>query len=97
MNRSKITITDLKTGNVEVDEETNCIIGAVITDDGEKTRRLCMTDCNSFELAFAITSARKVIAELFAEHPEVALLVTIHELGETMNATKGEKEQNEDE
>ena len=97
MNRFKITITDLETGNVEVQEETNCIIGAVITDDGKKARCLGITECNAFKLAHAIAGAREAIAELFAEHPELEQLVTIYELKKTLNTMKGVNEQNEDE
>ena len=97
MDKFKITITDLETGNVEVDEETNCIIGAVIADGGEGTMRISMMACDAFSLTCAIVGARKIIDESFAEYPLLEQLVTIHELGETMDAMKGDKEQNEDE
>lgn len=97
MDKFKITITNLETGNVEVDEETNCIIGAVIADGGEGTRRIGMMACNSLGPACAIAGARKIIAELFAKHPELERLVTIYELEKTLNKMKGDKEQNEDE
>ena len=97
MNKFKITITDLETGNVEVDEETNCIIGAVNTDGRGKTRRIGMVNCNASGLACAIAGARKIIADLFAEYPWLEQLVTNYEHMEAMNATEGDKEQNEDE
>ncbi len=97
MDKFKITITNLETGNVEVDEETNCIIGAVITDGGKGTRRIRMTECGAFSLTCVIAGARKIIAELFAKHPELERLVTIYELEKTLNKMKGDKEQNEDE
>ena len=97
MNRFKITITDLETGNVEVDEETNCIIGAVITDGGEGTRRIGMIACDAFSLTCAIAGARMIIDESFAEYPLLEQLVTIYELEKTLNKMKGDKEQNEDE
>lgn len=93
----KLPLRIWKRGNVEVDEETNCIIGAVITAAGEGTRRIGMMACNASGLVCAIAGARKIIAELFAEHPKIEHLVTIYELKETMDAMKGEKEQNEDE
>lgn len=97
MDKFKITITNLETGNVEVDEETNCIIGAVITDGGERTRRIGMMACNASGLTCAIVGARKIIADLFAEYPWLEQLVTNYEHMEAMNATEGDKEQNEDE
>ena len=97
MDKFKITITNLETGNVEVDEETNCIIGAVITDGGKEARRIGMMKCNASRLACAIAGARKIIAELFAEYPLLEQLVTIYELEKTLNKMKGDKEQNEDE
>ena len=97
MDKFKITITNLETGNVEVDEETNCIIGAVITDGGGGTRRIGMIACDAFSLTCAIVGAKKIIDESFAEHPLLEQLVTSYEHMEAMNATKGDKEQNEDE
>ena len=97
MDKFKITITNLETGNVEVDEETNCIIGAVITDGGEGMRRIGMIACDAFSLTCAIVGARKIIDESFAKHPLLEQLVTTYEHMEAMNATKGDKEQNEDE
>lgn len=97
MDKFKITITNLETGNVEVDEETNCIIGAVITDGGEGTMRIGMIECDAFSLTCAIAGARMIIDESFAEYPLLEQLVTTYEHMEAMNATKGEKEQNEDE
>ena len=97
MDKFKISCTDLETGNVEVDEETNCIIGAVITDGGEGTMRIGMIECDAFSLTCAIAGARMIIDESFAEYPLLEQLVTTYEHMEAMNATKGEKEQNEDE
>ena len=97
MNKFKITITDLETGNVEIDEETNCIIGAVRTNDGKGTRRIGVVNCNAFDMTCAIAGAREVIAELFANHPEIEHFVTSYEHMEAMDAMKGDKEQNEDE
>lgn len=97
MDKFKITITNLETGNVEVDEETNCIIGAVIANDGKETRRIGMVNCNAFDMTCAIAGARKIIDELFAEHPKIEHFVTSYEHMEAMDAMKGEKEQNEDE
>ncbi len=97
MDKFKITITNLETGNVEVDEETNCIIGAVIADGGEGTRRISMMACDAFSLTCAIAGVRMIIDESFAEYPELEPLVTIYELEKTLNKTKGDKEQNEDE
>ena len=79
MDKFKITITNLETGNVEVDEETNCIIGAVITDGGEGTRRIRMTECGAFSLTCAIAGARMIIDESFAEYPLLEQLVTTYE------------------
>ena len=88
MNRFKITITDLETGNVEVDEETNCIIGAVNTDGRGKTRRIGMVNCNALGLVCTIAGARKIIAELFAKYPEAKRLEKLCGLKKTMNAIK---------
>lgn len=97
MDKFKITITNLETGNVEVDEETNCIIGAVITDGGKGTRRIGMMACNAFSLTCAIAGVRMIIDESFAKHPLLEQLVTTYELEKTLNKMKGDKEQNEDE
>lgn len=96
MNRFKITITDLETGNVEVDEETNCIIGAVITDGSGKTRRIGMVNCNAFGLACTIAGARDVIAKFFSKFPGLEYSVNLRELKKTLDEMKGDNEQNGD-
>lgn len=68
MEKFQITIKNLETGETVVDVNTGAIIGAI--DEGEGTRCLCLTACNSRDLAATAAGALQSANEAMADMPK---------------------------
>lgn len=63
-----ITITELSTGHVFVDQDTVAILGAI--DDGEAgTIHISCRDCDMGDWAATITGAQVIVNEVMADLP----------------------------
>ena len=69
----KLTLTKTDTGDVLVDEEIYCLIGAIGFDD-DTTGQMLFSSCSSLTLAATDATAREVIKKLETEEPIVAAL-----------------------
>jgi hypothetical protein len=67
MGKFHITITNNETGKVLSDTDTDAIIGAFT--EGEGTRSVCYTECDTAELAAIITGALQIINKHMADMP----------------------------
>ena len=72
----KLTLTKTDTGDVLVDEEIDCLIGAAAIGVDE-TCKLLFSSCGAIPLAAANAAARSVIKMLETENPLVAALTEV--------------------
>lgn len=88
MEKFRITITDLETGETKIDEKTNCIIGAYNRNDGT-VATLTIVDCKKLDLVHAIHGAQTVIDKLFFKRDsKLKALSGLLELMETREVTE---------
>lgn len=66
----KLTLTKIDTGDVLVDEEIDCLIGAAAIGD-DQTCKLLFSECSTFALAAANVAVHKVINMLESKTPIV--------------------------
>lgn len=80
----KLTLTKTETGDVLVDKEIDCLIGAACAKDGNLSS-LLFSDCSVVYLAAANAGARDTIKRLEAKNPIVAplteIVLTLTEIG----------------
>ena len=87
MEKFRITITDLETGETEIDEKTDCIIGAYNKNDGTVSA-LSFANCKTLDLVHVIHGAQTVIDELFKRDSKFKALSGLLELMETREVTE---------
>ncbi|MCM1043333.1 MAG: hypothetical protein NC350_03895 [Corallococcus sp.] len=76
-NKYRIQITNVDTGKVEIDAETNCIVGAFEDKSKDGYLGIGITSANAMPICQTILSAEKSIEELLKSHPAVMKLYTI--------------------
>lgn len=86
MEKFRIIVTDLETGETKIDEKTDCIIGAYNKND-EKVAGLSMGNCGTIDLIRVIHGAQTVIDELFKREPKLKDLSGLLELMEAREVT----------
>lgn len=70
----KLVITNLETGEVEAEHETNCIIGAVVdVHIDDKTKALGMTCCDPLSIMNALDAVDTVQKTILMKNPLLAL------------------------
>ena len=87
MEKFRITITDLETGETKIDEKTDCIIGAYNRNDGT-VASLATVACKTLELIHVIHGVRTGIDELFKRDSKLKALSGLLELMETYEVTE---------
>ena len=87
MEKFRITITDMETGETKIDEKTDCIIGAYNKND-EKVAGLSMGNCGTIDLIRVIHGAQTVIDELFKRDSKLKALSGLLELMGTHEVTE---------
>jgi hypothetical protein len=84
-----IVITNNETGESLVNENTNCIIGAIHKDDGGKSMGFSLCSGTTLEIAGAILASREAGLKCCADNPKIALAVL---LGDNVEAEEAEKD-----
>lgn len=87
MEKFRITVTDLETGETKIDEKTNCIIGAYNRNDGTVASIATVT-CKTLDLIHVIYGARTSIDALFKRDSKLKVLSGLLELIETHEVTE---------
>ncbi len=83
-----ITIKDLETGEMLVnDEKTNAIIGAFEADEKGATAIL-FTECNSIDLIEILVTVENLVKKTFKENPELFLKRLLLDAIEKHNAAE---------
>lgn len=86
MEKFRITVTDLETGETKIDEKTDCIIGAYNRNDGT-IASLAIVACKTLDLVHVIQGAQTVIDELFERDSKLKALSRLLELMEAREVT----------
>lgn len=87
MEKFRITITDLETGETKIDEKTDCIIGAYNKNDGTVSA-LSLTKCKTIDLAYTIQGIQVGIKELFKERSKLKRLLRLSGLFKKYEVTE---------
>lgn len=67
-----IVITDTETGETVLNENTNCIIGAISKGDG-KAKGMCIVAANAIDAAATIGASREAGLKCCEHNPTIAL------------------------
>lgn len=76
-NKYRIQITNADTNKVEIDAETNCIVGAFENKSMDGFCGIGITSANTRSICQTIITAEKCIEELLKNNPPVMKLYTI--------------------
>lgn len=78
MEKYRITITNLDTGETAVDERTNCIIGALGQPDDEATT-ISVFDCSMKTIIFTMLGIKDVMDDIERAYPGSKTVLKIFE------------------
>lgn len=73
MAKFNITVTDLETGDVVLQENTNVIVGAILGKDQVSTRTIMYAKSNALDIAHVIIGAENVCEKYCLEDMDIGL------------------------
>lgn len=89
----KIVITDTETGEVHINDTSDCIILAANTED--RVASMCLVNCSGQQLLITYAALKKVMQYIGKKHELVGLLdklgIIDMALAETLGETSGNK------
>lgn len=84
----KIVITDTETGEIHINETSDCIIFAANAKD--KVASMCLVNCSGQQLLITYATLKKVMQHIVDKHEIVGMLDKLGIIDEAIRQTLGE-------